>query len=368
MSKVYMVSARANSIRDNILAKLDRLMSAPGFVDLIPGGRKTTFIKANYSMVGNTRHLRPIMLRALVEKIQELGGNPAVTDTSAFSPRGEFGGETWFTSAELMGYSELALGCERILANGYEGDDGEFVSTGGELLGGVEVARAIREAEGLFVVSHVTGHPLAGFTGALYNLGVECLNNSGKARVYQGVTPEWIGEQCELCGTCVEHCRWQALQIEGDRLHYHRDKCAGCGTCLIICPGKARKPGPAQVTAFQQRVAEASAAIVKTLGKKAVYLNVLYDITPQPDRYSWADVPFVPDIGIIASLDPVAVDAATHQLITRIPGVPGSAAEDAGVLEAGREKLEAVTGAVPDTLYRHAEQMGLGTTSYEKFR
>ena len=220
----------------------------------------------------------------------------------------------------------------------------------------------------MFVVSHVTGHPLAGFTGALYNLGLECLNNSGKARVYQGVMPEWIGEQCELCGICVEHCQWQALEITGDRLSYHRDKCAGCGTCVIICPGKARRPAPAQVTAFQQRVAEASAAIVKTLNKKAVYLNILYDITPQPDRYSWADVPFVPDVGIAASLDPVALDAATHELINRASGIPGSAAEDTGVLEAGREKLGAVTGAVPDHVYRHAEQMEVGSTSYQLFR
>ncbi|SHI82530.1 DUF362 domain-containing protein [Desulfofundulus thermosubterraneus] len=368
MSNVYLVSARARNIRDNLLAKIERIMQVPEIAALVPTGRKATFIKTSYSRVGYNRHLRPIVLRTIVEKIKEFGGTPVVTDTSAFFPKGHFAGDQWFTSAELMGYSEIALGCERILANGYEGDDGEFISTGGTELGGVEVARAIREAECLLVVSHIAGHPFAGFTGALYNLGVECLNNSGKSRVYEGIRPVWLAERCELCGTCVQYCQWQALQISSGRLHVDRQRCAGCGNCVVICANRAHQPVPEQVVSFQRKVAEASSAIVRTLKKKAVYINILYDIVPQPDKISWADIPFVPDIGIVASTDPVAVDAATHDLITKSPGIPKSAAEDFGVLEPGREKITSITGANPAVLYCHAGRLGVGFTRYQLFK
>ncbi|MCL6635414.1 MAG: DUF362 domain-containing protein [Peptococcaceae bacterium] len=366
MPHVYMVGARAASFRENHLDKLALLLSVPEFAALIPAGKKTTFIKTNYSQMGYTRHVRPVLIRALVEKVKETGGSPAVTDTSGFFPAGRYTGDEWFEAADLMGYSELALGCERILANGFEGDDGEFISTGGAELGGVEVARVIREAECLIVVSHVTAHPLAGYAGALVNLGVECLNNSGKARVYRDLKPAWIEAACAHCGACVEHCQWQALAYDG-KLSYDQNACSGCAACVLACPNQARKPDPGTIQAFQRRVAEAAAAIVKTLAKKIIYINLLTDIVPQPDRFSWSDVPFVPDLGFLASLDPVALDAVTVELVRRAPGLPNSAAEEAGALAEGQDKFLAVTGADPLYMLEHAEKMGVGSRQCEVF-
>ncbi|MCL6635140.1 MAG: DUF362 domain-containing protein [Peptococcaceae bacterium] len=367
MPDVFMVGARAAGVRDNHLDKLALLLSAPGFAEMIPiSKKKYTFIKANYSQMGYTRHIRPILLRSLVERIKEMGGTPAVTDTTGFFPKGHYTGEEWFEAAEMMGYSELALGCERILANGFEGNDGEFVSTGGAELGGVEVARVIVEAECVVMVSHVTAHPLAGISGALVNLGVECLNNFGKTRIYQDLKPQWLEAECGQCGACVEYCQWQALEYDG-KLRLREDLCSGCATCVVVCRNRARRPEPEQIKAFQRRVAESSAAIVKTLDKKIIYVNLLTDIVPQPDRFSWSDVPFVPDMGFLASTDPVALDAVTVELVRRAPGVPDSAAEDAGALEPGCEKFRALTGADPLYLLEHAERMGVGSRRYEVF-
>lgn len=365
MSDVYLVGARSAGAGDSYLDKIGLLLSAPGFAEMIPGNpRKYTFIKANYSQVGYTRNVRPVLIRALVERVRDLGGNPAVTDTSGYFPEGYYSGNDWYEAADIMGYSEAALGCERILANGFEGNDGEFISTGGAELGGVEVARVFREAEFLVMVSHVTAHPLAGFSGSLVNLGVECLNNYGKTRVYKDLKPYWHDEVCVNCGACVEHCQWQALSYDG-KLQYEPDLCSGCGTCVVVCRNKARRPDAGQITAFQRRVAEASAALAKTLNKKILYINLLIDIVPQPYRYPWSDLPFVPDLGMLASLDPVALDAVTVELIRRAPGLPNSAAEDAGVLAAGQEKFSAITGADPLYLLEQAEKMGVGSRNYE---
>jgi uncharacterized Fe-S center protein len=365
LSDVYVTGARTTGTIDNYFNKIYHLLSVPEFAELIPGGRKTTFIKSNYSQVGYMRHVRPVMIRALVEKVREMGGNPVVTDTSGYFPKGGFTGHQWFTAAEIMGYSELALGCERILANGYEGDDGEFFSTGGEELGGVEVARAIREADCLIMVSHVTAHPLAGISGALVNLGVESLNNSGKTRVHQGLKPLVSPEKCSYCGGCDDQCQWGAISLEGRTISVNLDLCGGCGTCVALCPTGVARFETDQKKMFQRRVAEASAALVKTLKKKIIFVNLLTDIVPQPDRLAWADVPFVPDLGFLASLDPVAIDALTVEMVRLAPGIPRSAAEDFGALEQGKEKFGPITGSDPEYMLEYAQKMGVGSREYQ---
>jgi hypothetical protein len=365
MSDVFLVDARAASVRENYIDKIRLLFRAPGFAEMIPKSPGVTFVKANYSPIGYTRHIRPVLVSAVVESIRNHGGNPAVTDTSGFFPRGKYVGEEWFSGAEMMGYSELALGCERVLANGYEGDDGEFISTGGADLGGVEVARAVREAACLVVASHFTAHPMAGLSGAIVNVGLECLNNSGKARVYEDLKPDFSKENCISCGTCVDYCQWGALSYEEGVLSYDESLCAGCGHCLVTCPHKVRSFAPEQIEAFQRRVAEASAAVAKTLGKPIIYINYLIDIVPQSYRYYWADVPFVPDLGFAASTDPVALDAFCQDLVAQAPGVPRSVADDAGALKCGVEKFKAITGVDPAVMLAHAESLGVGSRDYE---
>jgi len=362
---VYMVDARSANRGENYSDKIRLLLSVPDFAELIHQGKRVTFIKANYSPYGYNRHIRPVLLRAVVESVNLAGGFAAITDTSGFFPSGKIQGDRWLTAAEAMGYSMESLGCERILANGYEGDDGEFISTGGSELGGVEVARAIRDAECLIMVSQVSAHPQAGMFGAIVNLGLECMNNSGKARVYQDLKPDWLRENCQSCGICAGACQWQALTYRDEELSYDEARCSGCGACLPACPNKARALAGEHIEAFQRRVAESAAAIVKTLAKKIIYLNFLTDIVPQYYRFAWADTPFVPDIGILASTDPVAIDALSLELVKWAQGIPGTAAEDAGALDKGVEKFKALTGADPELMRTHAESMGLGSKDYQ---
>lgn len=365
MSDVFMVDARSAGIHESYSKKIEMLLDTPDFAEMIPQGKRVTFIKANYSNIGYSKYIRPVLMRAIVEKVKELGGFPSITDTSGFFPKGQVKGDLWLAAAEVMGYSLESLGCDRFLANGYEGDDGEFISTGGSELGGVEVARAIREAACLIVVSQVTAHPQAGMFGAIANVGIECLNNSGKARVYQDLKPGWRKDNCKSCGLCASACQWQALTYTEGILSYDETRCSGCGICLIACQNKARGLAGEQIAAFQRRVAESAAAIVKTLNKKIIYMNFLMDIVPQYYRFAWADTPFVPDIGILASTDPVAIDTFSMELIKWTTGIPKTAAEDAGALAKGVEKFKALTGADPEVMLSHGERLGLGSKDYQ---
>ena len=86
MSDVFMVDARATGMYKSYQDKIDLLFSVPEFAAMIPQGKRITVIKANYSMVGYTRYIRPVVMRAVVEKVLNLGGIPAIVDTSGFSP------------------------------------------------------------------------------------------------------------------------------------------------------------------------------------------------------------------------------------------------------------------------------------------
>lgn len=365
MSDVFMVDARAAGDYKSYAEKIGLLLSVPEFAAMIPQGKIVTFIKANYSQTGYTRYIRPVVMRAIVEKVMAMGGFPAIADTSGFFPKGQVKGDSWLAAAEVMGYSVDSLGCDRFLANGYGGDDGEFVSTGGGELGGVEVARVIREAECIVMVSQVAAHHQAGMFGALVNLGIECMNNSGKARVYENLKPDWHQENCQSCGICAEHCQWQALTYSEGKLQCDASRCSGCGICLMACPNKGRQLKPENIQAFQRRVAESAAAIVNTLEKRVIYVNFLTDIVPQYYRFAWADVPFVPDIGILASTDPVALDALSMEFVKWAPGMPGALEGDAEGLPKGVEKFAALTGADPGYMLRHAQSLGIGSLDYE---
>lgn len=206
MAEVFAIDLRADGKYRDYREKIALVFGTGQLAEIIPGGKKVTFVKANYCPPGFTRHIRPAYLKGIVEKIKELGGFPAVADTSAYFPVGAVMGGYWQEAAVAIGYTEESLGCDRFIANGYEGDDGEFISTGGAELGGVEVARAFREAECLVVVTHVTAHPMAGMAGAIVNTAVEFLNNSGKARIFEGMVPEWEKSLCNGCGACAACC------------------------------------------------------------------------------------------------------------------------------------------------------------------
>jgi uncharacterized protein len=81
MSKVYYMDDRSNSIQTSLVAKMLTLFDAAGFGEMIQPG-SVTAIKLHMGEFNNTAYLRPVYVRALVEKVKSLGGNPMVVDTT----------------------------------------------------------------------------------------------------------------------------------------------------------------------------------------------------------------------------------------------------------------------------------------------
>lgn len=119
------------------------------------------------------------------------------------------------------------------------------------------------------------------------------------------------------------------------------------------------------IEAFQQSVVDAAHTAVSNLRGSAFFINFLSSVTPQTDDHPFSDIPFMPDLGIIASDDPVAADWASYQMITAGPAIPGSIAESLGVLGKGDDKILAITGISPEGWLAYAEEIQLGTRECE---
>lgn len=100
---------------------------------------------------------------------------------------------------------------------------------------------------------------------------------------------------------------------------------------------------------------------------KIAFMNFIMNVTPLCDCVPWSDAPIVPDIGILASFDPVAIDQASYDLVNKQRGNAHSEIGDCGCgMESGEDKFKAMH---PDTKgemqLSYGEELGMGTREYE---
>jgi len=99
------------------------------------------------------------------------------------------------------------------------------------------------------------------------------------------------------------------------------EKCIGCGECLAACRYEAISPAWfGSSSLVQEKMAEYALGAVKNYPKKAIYFNYLLEISPNCDCYGHNDPPVVPDLGVLLSWDPVAIDQACIDLVNQKAG------------------------------------------------
>ena len=178
-STVWGGNTGAYRLSGGMLRALDELMDAAGIGQLFKRGDQVG-IKINIGQLGNIKYLRPVFIRAIVEKVFQLGGTPVVLDTVGMVGGAIKGPNDWFYTAKVNGFSGALMGRDIIPADGYTGEESELLPVEGDELGGIEVARGVVDTAAMIIVSHVTGHPHYGMNGALFNKGVGCSAQKGK--------------------------------------------------------------------------------------------------------------------------------------------------------------------------------------------
>lgn len=272
-----------------------------GIADVVSSGDLVA-IKIHFGMVGGFRAIRPQFVRNLVDLIKEVGGKPFIVDTWGISH---------LEHAIMNGLTYETVGAPILPTSGIRENDLRKVKLeDGLVFKEVEVAGNVYDADALITFSHSKGHDSSSYAGALKNLSVGCCSR-GMRKALHGLESQEGGVQ-----------------------------------------------------KFQWGMADVAAALLRKFGEKQLHVNYLMDITEFCDCADWSTLPFVPDIGMLASKDVVAIEAASIDLINKAPPLPRSIADKYN-LKAGDNKFMIIHGKDPFIQVMAAEKLGLGSSRYE---
>ena len=349
--KVFFIKLNDNASTPEQVAALQKLFVAGG-LDRVVEKNDFVAVKMHVGEKNNTTHLRPELIKAVVDRAKAAGGQPFLTETSTLYKGERENAVKHIMHAHHHGFGIDQVGAPFIMADGLTGNTEYEVQIDGELNKSVKVAREIMSADSIIVVSHPTGHPATGLGACIKNLGMGLASRMGKMREHSNMLPEIIHDQCRYCQKCIQWCPQAAIIEKAGKAFIQAEKCIGCGECLAVCRFDAVKYDWNAESGFTQKsMAEHAYGIVKGKAGKCLFINVMVDMTHDCDCFSVKQEKLIPDIGILASFDPVAVDKATLDLTAKAHG----------------KTLAELAYAHHDAMIqlRHAAKVGMGALEYE---
>lgn len=351
-------------IGESLLAKLERLITKAG-IDTIPFDKKYTAIKIHFGEPGNMAYLRPNWARVVVEHIKARGGMPFLTDCNTLYVGGRNQALNHMAAAFENGYTPFSTGCHNIIADGLKGtDDIEVPVPGGKYCKTALIGRAIMDADIIVSLSHFKGHENASFGGAIKNVGMGSGSRAGKMIMHNEGKPQVEAAACTGCKTCSKFCAHGAISFGADKkARIDHGKCAGCGRCLGVCNQNAIANWTGgSFDILNAKMAEYTAAVLH--GRPHFHISVINQVSPYCDCHGESDAPIIPDIGIFAGFDPVALDRACLDAVNAAPPIKTSVLgeREARFDDHFRNVHPATDGASQIT---HGVEIGLGSASYE---
>jgi hypothetical protein len=297
LSKVYFLSDQS---------KVNELFKAAGLDKLIFPGDSVA-LKIHFGEPGNTAYLKPEQVKPICEKIKACGGKPFYTDCNTLYQGPRCNTKDHLKVAHDHGYILENAGADAIIS---EENDFETIDVNLKHFKKVYIGGAATRAKVLIALTHFKGHDMTGFGGTLKNIGMGLGTRLGKLRMHQDC------KNCPEAKTCQKN-----KTIE---------------SCSFGSPALV-----------QEKIAEYAFGAVK--GKKSGYFNFITSVSPNCDCFDHNDPPIVPDIGVLASMDPVAIDQASADLVNQ-----------------GDDKFRALYPNVDWTIQLdYAEKIGLGSRQYE---
>ncbi len=362
-SKVWFTDMRT-SLGNSLQVKLERLLKTAGMPS-IDFENKLTAIKLHFGERGNLAFIRPNFAKTVADMVKSLGGKPFLTDCNTLYVGSRKNAVDHLETAYENGFTPLSAGCSVIIADGLKGIDETLVPIDGEYVREAKIGAAVMEADVFISMTHFKGHESTGFGGALKNIGMGCGSRAGKMEQHASGKPQIDRENCVGCGTCAKYCAHDAVTVKNKKAEIDVDKCVGCGRCIGVCPKDAVYPGSGSSNReLCCKIAEYSLAVLKD--RPSFHISLVMDVSPECDCCGENDAPIVPDVGMFASFDPIALDMACADAVNAAPAIPGSAL---GGKKHGGDHFSALH---PDSEWRaclkHAEKIGLGTTKYELIR
>ena len=367
-AKVYYSDLRAR-VGTNLLVKLEKLIRAAGIGGLNME-KKLVAIKIHFGEPGNLSYLRPNYAKVVADVVKSLGGVPFLTDCNTLYPGRRKNALEHIDAAYENGFSPFSTGCNIIIGDGLRGtDDVEVPVQGGEYVQSAKIGRAIMDADVFLSLSHFKGHEAAGFGGAIKNIGMGCGSRRGKMEQHNDGKPTVRAKRCVGCRHCAKQCAQDAISYgEDHKAVIDQDKCVGCGRCIGACNFDAIRTRDDIANALLNRkMAEYAKAVVD--GRPNFHISLVIDISPYCDCHGENDLPILPDVGMFASFDPVALDQACVDACRRQQPIPGSLLDERMRAEGFVDHHDPFINTTPEAEWEscleHAEKIGLGTRKYE---
>jgi len=370
-AKVYFTDFRTKAFGDGLPTKLKKMIKKAGIGNIDMKGRFVA-IKMHFGELGNISYLRPNYARAVVDMVKELGGKPFLTDCNTMYPGSRKNALEHLECAWQNGFTALTVNCPILIGDGLKGTDEALVPVqGGEYVEKAKIGRAIMDADVFISLAHFKGHEMTGFGGAIKNIGMGCGSRAGKMEQHSSGKPKVDESKCKNCHRCAQECGSDAITYEDNVAHIHEDLCKGCGRCIGACAFDAIQTVEWDANEkLDRKMAEYAQAVCQD--RPCFHINLVMDISPNCDCHAENDAPILPDIGMFASFDPVALDQACADACMKAAPMPNSQLSDNLAKPDWQHHHDHFLDSNPNvdwkTTLEHAEKIGLGTREYELVR
>lgn len=308
-------------------------------------------LKLHFGEKGNKGHINPLWLMDLIRGIKQKTPRVFLTDSNTLYVGNRSNAVEHMVLAHGHGFDVSRLGVPVIIGDGLLGRQDDEIEINKERIQTAKLAGIVKDMDVILNLSHFTGHILTGFGGAIKNLGMGCASRAGKLDQHSDVQPYIDSKVCKNCGTCAEYCPADAIIEKEEKSFIQKDKCIGCGECLVACTiGAVKMKWDSDKERIQEKMAEYAWAVHKIMEGRIVCFTYLIRITEDCDCMAKAPGPIVEDIGILASLDAVAIDQAAIDLLNE---------------RNGRDIFKEKNNVDWSIQLKHAEKIGLGSREYE---
>ena len=301
--------------------------------------KKVSF-KVHFGEKGNITFIGAKNFDGMIDFLKEKDIDSCFIETNALYSGDRMTAKQHTALAKEHGFTQVPV----VIADGEKGEAYREVEINKKHFRSCKIGKGIAQEKQLIIASHFKGHMLAGFGGAIKQLGMGCSSRPGKLDQHANSKPHLDTAKCKKCLTCIAHCPQEAIEI-GDFSKVDKDKCIGCAMCIAVCPHEAMTINwmSTKPEVFREKLAEYALAAQKGKEGKNIYVTFALNMTEECDCFGIEMKPVVEDMGVFASTDPVAVDKAAYDMVSK------------------REGRKVFGG---DDVFSYAEKIGLGTTRY----
>ena len=366
-SKVYFTDFRV-TVGTSLLDKLKKLCIKAGIKNINMEG-KFVSIKMHFGELGNMAFIRPQYAKVIADIVKEQGGFPFLTDCNTLYPGSRKHALEHITCANLNGFNFMTTGCQIIIADGLRGtDEVEVPIKNAEVLKTAKIGRAVMDADVFISLAHFKGHEMTGFGGAIKNIGMGCGSRAGKMEQHSSGKVVVNEELCRGCQRCAKECGSGAITYVNKKAHIDKNICKGCGRCIGACAFDAISNEQWDAgDILDRKMAEYAQAVCQD--RPCFHVNLAMDISPNCDCHGENDAPILPNIGMFASFDPVAVDQACVDACQKATPFENSQLGNNLAKPNWQHHHDHFKDSNPNVHWKetleHAEKIGLGSREYE---